>query len=75
MHSIHGSFCPGEQLSDPLPQGPGFRGVLGAVGVNPLGRGGLCLLQRRQIAAQVSHPESRQAGLPGAEEIAGAPEL
>ena len=35
----------------------------------------LSLLQGVQIEAQIRHPEGRQARLPGAEEVAGAPEF
>ena len=49
--SIHRAFRGGEQGGDAAAQGGGLGGIGGAELIDPLGRGGLGILQRLQIAA------------------------
>ena len=72
--SVHRALAAGKEVGDPIPQGFGFRGIVATMGIDPVRGGALGLLQGLQVAAEACYPEGGQAGLPGAKEIARAPE-
>ena len=69
--SIHGAFGATEKLPNPLPQSLCLWAVGGAFRVDPVGGGGLGILQCLQVDAQVCYPESGKTGLPASKEITG----